>query len=46
MLIVYAFTHIGLSMIVATIIAAPGGEMRAIPQVLGKLRGREVAESP
>ncbi len=42
--LVYFFSHLGISFILSSIIATPGCEMRAIPQILGKISGRAVAE--
>lgn len=42
--LVYFYAHLGTSFLLAAIIATPGCEMRAIPEFVGKLTGREVAE--
>ena len=41
---VYTFTHLGLSYVLATLLRTPGCEMRAIPDLLGRLTGRTAAE--
>ena len=41
---VYTFSHLGLSFILATFLATPGCEMRAIPDLLGRLTGRPAQE--
>ena len=41
---VYIFAHLGLSFILATLLGTPGCEMRAIPDLLGRLTGRAAAE--
>ena len=41
---VYTFAHLGLSFILATVLATPGCEMRAIPDLLGRLTGRTAQE--
>jgi hypothetical protein len=42
--LVYFYAHLGISFLLAAIIATPGCEMRAIPELAGKLTGRPVAE--
>ena len=41
---VYTFAHLGPSFILATLLRTPGCEMRAIPDLLGRLTGRTAAE--
>ncbi len=41
---VYVFGHLGISYLLASILATPGCEMRAIPHLLGLATGKEVAE--
>ena len=41
---VYFFAHLGVSFMLSAIIATPGCEMRAIPQILGKISGRAATE--
>lgn len=41
---VYFFAHLGASFVLAAIIATPGCEMRAIPELVGKMSGRHAAE--
>ncbi len=41
---VYTFAHLGPSFILATLFGTPGCEMRAIPDLLGRLTGRPAAE--
>ena len=41
---VYTFTHLGISYVLATLLRTPGCEMRAIPDLLGRLTGRTAAE--
>jgi hypothetical protein len=36
----YFYTHLGLSFVLAAVIATPGCEMRSIPEVLGRLSGK------
>ncbi len=40
----YFYAHLGLSFVVAALIATPGCEMRAIPELFGRLRGMPSAE--
>ncbi len=42
--LVYFYSHLGLSFVLAALIATPGCEMRSIPQLLGRLSGRKVQE--
>ncbi len=42
--LVYFYLHLGVSFLLAAAIATPGCEMRAIPELLGRLTGRTVAE--
>lgn len=42
--IAYFFTHLGLSFVLASIISTPGCEMRAIPELFGKITNKEVKE--
>jgi len=42
--LVYFYAHLGSSFVLAAIIATPGCEMRAIPELLGRLSGRATAE--
>ncbi|MEQ8857169.1 MAG: hypothetical protein RIC56_00845 [Pseudomonadales bacterium] len=44
LLLGYFYAHLGLSFVVAALIASPGCEMRAIPAWLGRIRGRPSAE--
>ena len=41
---VYTLAHLGLSFVLATLLGTPGCEMRAIPDLLGRLIGRAAAE--
>ena len=41
---VYTFAHLGLSFVLATVLATPGCEMRAIPDLIGRLTGRMAQE--
>lgn len=41
---VYFFLHLGASFLLAAILATPGCEMRAIPELFGKMRGNSVSE--
>ena len=41
---VYTFAHLGLSFVLATVLATPGCEMRAIPDLIGRLTGRTAQE--
>jgi hypothetical protein len=38
--LIYFYAHLGLSFVLAAIIATPGCEMRSIPELLGYMRGR------
>ena len=40
----YFFAHLGLSFVLSAIIATPGCEMRAIPELIGRMSGRPAAE--
>jgi len=40
----YFFTHLGISFILASALGTPGCEMRAIPQLIGKVTHRESKE--
>ena len=40
----YVFGHLGLSFLLSALIATPGCEMRAVPQLLATLSGRDAAE--
>ncbi len=40
----YFFAHLGLSFVLSAIIATPGCEMRAIPELIGRMSGRSAAE--
>jgi len=40
----YVVVHLGVSMVLAAVIATPGCEMRAIPQLLARLRGKKTSE--
>ena len=42
--LMYFYAHLGLSFVVAALIATPGCEMRSIPELLGRLSGRKVQE--
>lgn len=44
--LLYLYAHLGFSFLLAAIIGTPGCEMRAIPEFVGKLSGRAVAEHP
>ena len=44
--LLYVLAHLGVSLLLAGATAAPGCEMRSIPHVLGRMRGREAAEYP
>ena len=37
--LIYFYSHLGMSFVFASLIATPGCEMRAIPELLGRLRG-------
>ena len=41
---VYTFAHLGLSFVLATFLATPGCEMRAVPDLLGRLTGHIAPE--
>lgn len=41
---VYCFAHLGLSFVLSAMLATPGCEMRAIPELFGSLSGRAAAE--
>ena len=40
--LVYLYAHLGVSFVLASIIATPGCEMRAIPELIGNVTGKEV----
>ncbi len=40
----YFYAHLGLSFVLSAVIATPGCEMRAIPELLGRLRGKPSEE--
>lgn len=40
----YFYAHLGFSFVVSAIIATPGCEMRAIPELLGRVRGKPSEE--
>ena len=40
----YTFGHLGVSFVLAGLLATPGCEMRAVPDLAARLRGREAAE--
>ena len=42
MIVIYG--HLGISFVLATLLATPGCEMRAIPQLLGMASGKQAAE--
>jgi hypothetical protein len=42
--LVYFYSHLGFSFVLAALIATPGCETRSIPQLLGRLSGRKVQE--
>lgn len=42
--LVYFFAHLGLSFLLAALLATPGCEMRAIPELLGKIKGKASRE--
>lgn len=42
--LIYFFAHLGLSFVLAAIIATPGCEMRSIPELLGRMIGRAAQE--
>ena len=41
---VYTFGHLGVSFVLAAFLATPGCEMRAMPDLLGRLTGRMAQE--
>lgn len=43
-LMLYVYSHLGLSFLLSALAATPGCEMRAIPTLIGKLTGRQVSE--
>lgn len=42
--LLYVFTHLGISYLLAALLATPGCEMRAIPHLIGTIRHVDVAE--
>lgn len=40
----YTFGHLGLSFVLAAVLATPGCEMRSVPDLLARLRGRRARE--
>ena len=42
--LIYTFAHLGISFVLAAVLATPGCEMRAIPHLFTLLSGRETAE--
>jgi hypothetical protein len=42
--LVYFYLHLGLSFVLAAAIATPGCEMRSIPDLIGRVRGRAARE--
>ena len=42
--LVYFYSHLGVSFVLAAAIATPGCEMRAIPELIGRLTGRRTEE--
>lgn len=42
----YFYAHLGVSFVLAGLLATPGCEMRAIPELIGRVRGAPVAEHP
>lgn len=42
--LVYFFTHLGFSFVLSAAISTPGCEMRAIPDLIGRITGRRAAE--
>lgn len=42
--LVYFYSHLGASFVLAAIIATPGCEMRSIPELIGRVTGRAVEE--
>lgn len=41
---VYFFAHLGVSFVLSATLATPGCEMRAIPELIGRISGRAAAE--
>lgn len=41
---IYVFAHLGISFLLSALLATPGCEMRAIPHLLGMLRGKDATE--
>ncbi len=42
--LVYFYSHLGVSFVLSAVIATPGCEMRAIPELFGRITGRETEE--
>lgn len=42
----YFYAHLGVSFLLSALLATPGCEMRSIPELLGRLRGRRADEHP
>lgn len=42
--LVYFYLHLGVSFVLAAAIATPGCEMRAVPELIGRITGREIEE--
>ncbi len=42
--LVYFYLHLGVSFVLAAAIATPGCEMRAIPELYGRITGRDIEE--
>tara|TARA_R110002073_G_scaffold54994_7_gene141229 strand:- start:811 stop:1269 length:459 start_codon:yes stop_codon:yes gene_type:complete len=42
--LVYFFGHLGVSFLIAAVLATPGCEMRAIPELIGKVTGKASSE--
>jgi hypothetical protein len=42
--LVYLYTHLGVSFLLAALIATPGCEMRSIPELFGRIKGRNSQE--
>ena len=42
--LVYFYGHLGISFVLASVLATPGCEMRAIPELLGRISGHAAAE--
>ena len=40
----YFYSHLGLSFVLSALIATPGCEMRALPELFGKITNRETKE--